>query len=342
MPSAKSFKRRLPILLLLAFLSAGPLAPAPAWAGSGSAPTVAILVNGFGDCCAQRMVALINALRGLGVKFPTVSIRKLDGKMYIHHVTPWNSFTGLDQGFLVNLDPQFYVQKAMTDSLSQPGSLLDKLGNASDLTTNDDLMEKIMSMVRKGSDAQFLEEVSDYLNKLDPEIQVILIGHSFGADSIMSVLERLNNDILFVAALDTVGALGQRRTNTSVTVPSKVGYFYSRWQENEMFPFDYLVGGKFKDCQARLGCNQNVQNAARAKDGKNLGKKLTHVELPYDPFIQQEMIGIISQLLKGETPAVPTAAAPAPKEEAKKEAKKEEGMASKLLKSFPGKGLFGD
>jgi hypothetical protein len=68
-----------------------------------------ILVDGFGDCCTNRMHRLIDWLRGLGVEFPAIQARGLSGGDYTDFTVPWNSFSSMNQGFSVDLDPQTHM-----------------------------------------------------------------------------------------------------------------------------------------------------------------------------------------------------------------------------------------
>lgn len=326
-----SRKSGYPFLLLLASLFLFPAQPSQAASNS----PVVILVNGYGDCCTVRMRALIDGLKGLGAVFPAVEGRGLSGSDYSHYVAPWNSFSGVDQGFQVNMDPQSYVQKAMQQNMTeQPGGMLSKLsggGSSAAMIEDQGVIDKVMGMVRKGSDKQFVDEVSAFVNGLDANTPVILIGHSFGADSVMEVLPKINHKILFVGALDPVGGGGLRRLNRSRKVSDRVSYFYNRWQNSKLFPFDFMTNGEFGDCRASVKCDQKKQRVARSKSGQELGPALGHVELPYDDFIQEEILGIVRNLLGSGSS---TGASAAPQET-------KESVPSKLLQSAPIKGIFG-
>jgi pimeloyl-ACP methyl ester carboxylesterase len=70
-----------------------------------------------------------------------------------------------------------------------------------------------MQKVRKGSDSQFVEEVSAFINALPKDRKVILVGNSFGVDSIMEAAPKLQHSVLFLGAIDAVGSAGQRILN---------------------------------------------------------------------------------------------------------------------------------
>ena len=56
---------------------------------------------------------LIDGLKGLGVEFPAIQARGLSGCDYTDFTVPWNSFSGMNQGFSVDLDPQTHAQQAI-------------------------------------------------------------------------------------------------------------------------------------------------------------------------------------------------------------------------------------
>lgn len=261
-------------------------------------PPVAILVDGFGDCCAHRMTRLIDGLKELGVEFPAVKARGLSGDRYSDYTVPWNSFSGLDQGFNVDLDPQKYVQLAIQEAATSAtsGSLsggFASLANMQDSLADPSVIDKVMQKIRKGTDAKFVEEVSVFVNALPTDRKVILIGHSFGADSVMEVAPKLKRKVLFLGAVDAVGAGGQRRLNRKREISENVEYFYNRWQENGVFPFDFSSGGNFKDCRASVKCDQEKFSAGNAG----------HVDLPATAAIQSAILEIISGLLTDATPS---------------------------------------
>jgi hypothetical protein len=278
-------------------LCASFIATMPAKAADGP---VVILVNGFGDCCSQRMTNLIDELKAMGAEFPAVTRRGLDGSRYEHYVVPWNSFTAIDQGFQVNPDPMQNVRSAMGQS-----GAVGALGAATDpssMASNQGLIDKVMAAVRKGNDEKFINEVSDYLGGLPADRPVIMIGHSFGGDSVMEAAKKSKRPIFFLAALDPVGAGGLRKLDLSREVPGTVKYFYNRWQVNSLFPFDYIGNGTFSNCKASVKCDQQKLNSASG------GGKLGHVAFPSDSGLQKEMLDLIRAQLGKSPTATPTAA----------------------------------
>jgi hypothetical protein len=262
--------------------------PVPA---ASNAPVV-ILANGFGDCCTDRMNTLIDGLKKMGASFPALELRGLDGSQYAHYVVPWNSLSSLDQGFQVNMDPMSYIATS-TQALSNPGSILNNLSDPIQALSDPNVIEDVMSKVRKGTDSQFIDEVAAYVGKLDASRPVILIGHSFGADSVIKVSSEIKRPVLFVGAIDPVGAGGLRRLFKGRKIPDRVTYFYTRWQDNALFPFDFRSNGVFSGCQAKT-CDQEKQSGS-----------LSHVDLPSNSAIQSEMLSIIGTLLGGAQPVEP-------------------------------------
>jgi pimeloyl-ACP methyl ester carboxylesterase len=103
-------------------------------------------------------------------------------------------------------------------------------------------------------------------NQLDRNRPLILIGHSFGGDSILKLLPRINRRIQFVAVIDPVTTGGFRSPLTrSLNVGGNVDYFFNRWQENVPFPNDFKTNGEIP-CSARV-CDQEAHNLARNEDG---------------------------------------------------------------------------
>jgi pimeloyl-ACP methyl ester carboxylesterase len=163
-------------------------------------------------------------------------------------------------------------------------------------------------------DSEFLRDGAEFLNNLDSNRPLILIGHSFGGDSVLKLLPRINRRIQFVAVVDPVRTGGFRGSLKNLSVPNNVDYFYNRWQENLPFPNDFKTNGSIP-CNART-CDQDSQNIARNADSSprttecrwdevtcpgfvapipfvRKGRKgtkqvrVSHQDLPRDAFLQQ-------------------------------------------------------
>lgn len=181
------------------------------------------------------------------------------------------------------------------------------------------------------NDSAFLQEGADFINnKLDRSRPLILIGHSFGGDSVLKLLPRINRQIQFVAVIDPVRTGGFRVPLTNLRVPSNVEYFYNRWQENMPFPNDFKTSGSIS-CRAKQ-CDQDSQNIARNADFSAVttecswaevtcpgfvapnpligrrgrkGKKqvrVSHQDLPRDAFLQTDLGEKIKKQLSMFTP----------------------------------------
>jgi len=149
------------------------------------------------------------------------------------------------------------------------------------------------------TDERFLRDGADFINnQLDQNRPLILIGHSFGGDSVLKLLPRINRRIQLVAVIDPVRTGGLRATLKALNVPSNVDYFYNRWQENEPFPNDFKVNGSIP-CNARR-CDQDSQFALTDTNGNPRREKCKlleacktkqvragHQSLPTDDWIQR-------------------------------------------------------
>lgn len=179
------------------------------------------------------------------------------------------------------------------------------------------------------NDSAFLQEGADFINnQLDRSRPLILIGHSFGGDSVLKLLPRINRQIQFVAVIDPVRTGGFRRPLKNLRVPSNVEYFYNRWQENMPFPNDFKTSGSIS-CGANQ-CDQDSQNIARNADSSAVttecrwdevtcpgfvapipfvreGRKgrqqvrVSHQDLPRDAFLQTDLGKKIKEQLSAAT-----------------------------------------
>ena len=132
------------------------------------------------------------------------------------------------------------------------------------------------------NDAEFLRQAAAFINQLDPNRPLILIGHSFGGDSLLSLAPRINRRIQFLGVIDPTAAGGLREPVTRRGVPSNVDYFFNRWQQNgldslnlmrarNIVPFDSrLVNGSISGCRAKSCNDQSEQNLARRQDGSEI------------------------------------------------------------------------
>jgi pimeloyl-ACP methyl ester carboxylesterase len=180
-------------------------------------------------------------------------------------------------------------------------------------------------------DSAFLRDGADFINnQLDRNRPLILIGHSFGGDSVLKLLPRINRRIQFVAVIDPVRTGGFRASLKALNVPSNVNYFFNRWQENVPFPNDFVVNGSIP-CNAGT-CDQDSQNIARNADfspvttecrwdevtcpgflapNPFIGRKgrkgtkqvrVSHQDLPKDAFIQKDLSNKIQRQIAAFSP----------------------------------------
>jgi hypothetical protein len=122
-------------------------------------------------------------------------------------------------------------------------------------------------------DNAFIFGAVQVLNSVPKSTPIILIGHSYGGDSILKVLPFIQRRIQLVVTIDPVGTGGSRQIATSRRVPSNVDYFMNRWQENglaldNIVPFDSRTDGSIP-CSAGV-CDQKSQNLARNADGSEI------------------------------------------------------------------------
>jgi hypothetical protein len=95
------------------------------------------------------------------------------------------------------------------------------------------------------TDESFVDALSTKLqNEYEDDDTIILIGHSFGGDSLLKVANRLEGirQIDVLATLDPVGFSGFR--GNLPNPGSNVKYFFNRWQEILPFPIDFSTSGR--------------------------------------------------------------------------------------------------
>lgn len=98
-------------------------------------------------------------------------------------------------------------------------------------------------------------------------------------------------------------------------------YFYNRWQNDKVFPFDYEKSGSFKSCSASLKCDQRESSS-----------DVGHLDLPATDALQVEILGIIKELIGGKPNANSVVSKPT----------KKDIKPADLLDSTPLKNLFGN
>lgn len=165
------------------------------------------------------------------------------------------------------------------------------------------------------TDEYFIKQMQDEIAKYPEPTPIILIGHSFGGDSVLQVVKRINGRrIAFLGVLDPVGR-GGLRENVTEPVPSSVAYFFNRWQQNppippdpisgmehvNILPVDSLQSGKLSSHAGEN--NQKKQNTEKTKKCKTkyrdpfntIPQLLTHSEVPNDSCVQQKVIKVLEE-----------------------------------------------
>ncbi len=194
------------------------------------------------------------------------------------------------------------------------------------------------------SDGEFVINLSNILrNEYDDDDTIILVGHSFGADSVFKVAQALEGEreIDLLATLDRVGTAGFRTEASllpdAASVSRNVRYFYNRWQNNFPFPFDItasdhksflnpnrehalaedfgITDQKPKNTTDEHGCTLidvaaftcKVRTRIPTSDNWNpfeeYSDALHHGGFPLDREIQEEL----GTIMRGLVPAPPTA-----------------------------------
>lgn len=167
------------------------------------------------------------------------------------------------------------------------------------------------------NDAAFLAGLGTFVNNLPDGRPVILVGHSFGGDSLLKAVGgtssgigariRADRKLLAVATMDPTSTGGLRMTASGYyRVPSNVDLFFNRWQHVSAPPFNFLDDGKIADCKA-AACDQTAQAYERYADGtikRDWFRRpllLAHSDVPSDDFIEAQLIRQIRERLAKRT-----------------------------------------
>ncbi|MEI8376153.1 MAG: FG-GAP-like repeat-containing protein [Planctomycetota bacterium] len=159
--------------------------------------------------------------------------------------------------------------------------------------------------------------MSNILNQYDRNDIVILIGNSFGGDSILKAAAsnlRTNHVVSLLATLDPISAGGVRGNFSSP--PSNVKYFYNRWQQNTPWPVNYGDDGTISsNAYGSLSNDYHIQDQSSFNDGRDRGvtaidiffglakpwdtstNKVWHESLPDDGAIENDLNKIIDGLI---------------------------------------------
>jgi hypothetical protein len=141
------------------------------------------------------------------------------------------------------------------------------------------------------NDAQFLQDIGNAVNAVPLERPVILIGHSFGGDSLLKAVNgatgisrKITRPITALITIDPVGYGGRRRTvdNFYNAVPSSVDIFFNRWQRSDDPPYNFGDNGAVS-CSAGV-CSQAEQALQRDCGGAPLKDSYDPPDLPCPPW----------------------------------------------------------
>ena len=197
--------------------------------------------------------------------------------------------------------------------------------DGTNLSQNDDLCSEL-AVCAIGGTRSFIREAIAHLNSLEAGTEVFLIGHSWGADSILRLLSDHSPPnhirIRLLVTIDSVGAYGMR--SPKYTVPHYVDYFFNRWQEHDIKSFPLDGGSGEMNCSAKLQCNQEKQyfsyNSKKERYRQKCSwsdlctgtwsfgnpgyyhKRVSHASLAYDEWVQTQIIQTIKELMSYELP----------------------------------------
>ena len=160
------------------------------------------------------------------------------------------------------------------------------------------------------TDDSFVADAVSAIEAQPASSPIILVGHSFGGDSILEVARALRADapdrrIAVLATLDPVGR-GGLRSNVTSPVPSNVDYFYNRWEQGPLPnaggpppPFDYLLSGHLssnatQSDQREQSVQKNSQGKTKYEDYLHLiPRALSHSGLPNDAWVEKQLENVL-------------------------------------------------
>lgn len=166
----------------------------------------------------------------------------------------------------------------------------------------------------KLSDHHFITQGERYFSRIDKGRPLIIIGHSFGGDSVLKLARKLNEvgrSITFLGLLDPVATGGVRNEGWAVNIKAwqdgivnqevtpNVEYLYNRWQTlDHFFPIDADRSGKIKPSKnfARIK-DEKQHNRVSHPDYAKFGIDVIHDNYPIDKDIQMEIIHAVKKQL---------------------------------------------
>jgi hypothetical protein len=172
---------------------------------------------------------------------------------------------------------------------------------------------------RPYSDEAFIGQMQAAIAAVPLETKIILIGHSFGADSLLQVVQRVGGRrIDFLGLLDAVGSGGFRSTLTSWAqsawpnpVPSNVEYVFNRWQRLTPFPLENPIPSP----SGRVASNAPENNQGEQSFRKNSACRtkysllivpqiLKHREVPNDGCVRKKLVNALAASVFNPYPRV--------------------------------------
>lgn len=139
------------------------------------------------------------------------------------------------------------------------------------------------------NDRGMISELVERINRLPAGQKLILIGHSFGGDSLLKVAEQVTRPIDLLAVIDPVAAFGLRRTVVSRPVPPSVRFFWNRWQQRGPWPIDFRNTGRIPLADPAL-------TRSDQREVKDYGV-LAHVYIHSNRKVQRELIEAIERVM---------------------------------------------
>jgi pimeloyl-ACP methyl ester carboxylesterase len=208
---------------------------------------VAFFVRGFG-----------------GVHSPPAVEQYLRNRGADTRVVNWNDIGGLGFPGAITAEPEDFIAAVLAMPVP-PVILLDI---------------PFIDVPDPDSDDGFVSDMVTLLNTYDDSDTIILVGASFGGDSILKVAQATSRHVDLLAVLDPVGPVGLRET-LAEPVPTNVRYFYNRWQETTPFPIDFLTSGCLEN-NARGSVDADFSIPIQSEISPSPATGLAHNDVPSD------------------------------------------------------------
>ena len=163
-----------------------------------------------------------------------------------------------------------------------------------------------------GFDNRAVSEISNVVNAVPQDSDVILVGHSFGADTLLNVVGRVNRRIDVLAVFDPVNWGGQR-TGYSL-LGRDIDYLYHRWQNNIAWPWNFWDSIGITGVASHTVNDQRDANFAKREDGSKIreggttaellkiNRRTNHSNLPRDEFLRRQLRDIFDANINFASP----------------------------------------